>query len=427
MKVLYLYMFPLWGNGSGAWLRRLTHHLSQNFDDFESAIVAPETRVLKYARIFRLKPPQLGVFVGNPELPGIKKYTKFTNEEFIQIYNYYMLRCTKAIEIFKPNVIHAFHTAFLPPIARTLANLYKIPFLITTHGSDLYYFKEDPRWKSNVRDACVRSKFITANSNFTRDWFLKMFGRDLAAKTKTIPAGINSHTDFTKNVSWIDKKYNFKYPHMVLFTGRLTEHKGVEYLIKAAQQIKAEIVILGDGPERKYLESLIAKYKLLNVHMLGYFSHKLGEINDFYLRSDVYVAPSVWNEPLGLVILEAMVHKTPVIVTRKGGVSTIVRDGVNGFLVRPKSAGIIAEKVNLLLSDDKLRYRMGENAYKTVVERFNWDRIATKFHNLYTQALMPKKNPPPESIVYQAFKKIKKLQKEQRRSVKEAPSQTPQK
>ena len=388
MKVLYLYMFPLWGNGSGAWLRRLANHLTHKYpSDFQAAIVAPETRVLKKIKIFRLKPPTMGVFVGNPELPGAKTYTKFSNQEFVQLFNYYLTRTSKAIEKFRPHLIHVFHTAFLPPVARTLANLYRIPFIITTHGSDLHYFSEDGRWRANVRDASIRAKFITANSNFTREWYLQMFGKDLAKRTKTIPAGVDNMVDFGKNVSWIDRKYQFKHPNLVLFTGRLTVHKGVEYLIKAARQIKAEIVILGDGPERKYLESLIQKYKLSNVHMLGYFSHKLGEINDFYLRADVYVAPSVWNEPLGLVILEAMVHKTPVIVTRKGGVTTIVKDGANGFLVRPKSSNEIAQKVNLLIENEKLRYKMGENAYRTVVERFNWDKIATKFYNLYSRCL----------------------------------------
>jgi len=397
MKVLYLYMFPLWGNGSGAWLRRLIDHLKLSYgDEFQAAIVAPESRVFKNAKIFRLKPPLMGVFVGNPELPGVKKYSKFSNQEMINLYNYYLWRTTRAVAKFKPDVIHIFHTAFLPAVGRMVSVFYKKPYIITTHGSDLYYFKEDPRFKSHVRDASLRAKFITANSNFTRLWYLQMFGPDLAKKTKTIPAGVSNQIDFSKDVSWIDKKYHFQYEKMVLFTGRLTQHKGVEYLIKAARQIKAEIVILGDGPERKYLESLILKYKLTNVHMLGYFSQKLGEINDFYLRSDVYVAPSVWSEPLGLVILEAMVHKTPVVVSRKGGVTTIVKDGYNGFLVRAKSPGMIAQKVNLLLDNDALRYKMAERAYKTVVERFNWGRIATKFYNLYIKSLQ---KPPAPAIV----------------------------
>lgn len=388
MKVLYLYMFPLWGNGSGNWLRRLVSSLKQKYpDDYQAAIVAPDSRVLKQAKVFRLKPPITGVFVGNPELPIAKKYSKFSPEEMILTYNYYLLRSAKAVQRFRPQVIHCFHTAFLPPIARQLANLYKIPYLITTHGSDLYYFKEDSRWKTQVYDASRRAKYITANSNFTRQWYLDMFGHDLSKKTKTIPAGISNNIDFNRNVSWIDKKYNFQHEKMVLFTGRLTEHKGVEYLIKAARQIKAEVIIAGDGPERKYLESLIIKYKLTNVHMVGYFSSKLDTINDFYLRADVYVAPSVWNEPLGLVILEAMVNKTPVVVSRKGGVTTLVKDGYNGFLIRPRSPKLIVEKVNLLLQDEKLAEKMGERAYKTVTEKFSWDKIATKFYNLYDKCL----------------------------------------
>lgn len=388
MKVLYLYLFPLWGNGSGAWLRRLTYHLKEKYqDEFEAAIASPEMRLLKGVKIFRLKPPQMGVFVGNPELPKAKKYSKFSSFEFLELYNYYLLRSAKAIEKFQPDLIHVFHTAFLPTVARTLANFYKIPFIITTHGSDLYYFTEDARWRANNRDASLRAKFITANSNFTRQWYLKMFGQDLAPKTKTIPAGISVNPNSSKNPSWIDKKYHFKNDKMVLFTGRLTEHKGVEYLIKAAKKIKAEIVILGDGPERKYLENMIKKNKLENVHMLGYFSQRLEKINDFYNRADVYVAPSVWNEPLGLVILEAMANKTPVVVSRKGGVTTLVKDGYNGFLIRPRSPQLIAEKVNLLLQNDKLRQKMGEKAYKTVINRFSWDKIAGKFYHLYTKSL----------------------------------------
>lgn len=403
MRILYLYMFPLWGNGSGAWLRRLIANLQIKYpDNFQAAIVAPETRVLKKVKIFHLKPPQLGVFVGNPELPGAKKYSKFSNQEFLEIFTYYLIRTSKAIEKFKPHLIHVFHTAYLSAVARNLSNLYKIPFIITTHGSDLYYFSEDSRWKANNRDASLRAKFITANSNFTREWYLNMFGRDLAKKTKTIPAGVSSNPNASKYPSWIDKKYNFQYNKMVLFTGRLTEHKGVEYLIKAARQIKAEIVILGDGPERKYLESLKVKYKLTNVHMLGYFSQRLEAINDFYSRADVYVAPSVWSEPLGLVILEAMAHKTPVVVSRKGGVTTVVKDGVNGFLIRPRSPKLIAQKVNLLLHDDKLRQKMGERAFKTVFKRFNWDRIATKFYNLYDKTIQK----PKVNQVNQAKKKV---------------------
>ena len=380
-------MFPLWGNGSGTWLRKLTKYIALLHPETQIQILAPERRKVKYAKIRPIKPPVMGVFVGNPELQKAKKYSKISSLDHIRIYNHYLRRTAQVLKDFKPDIIHVFHTAFLPAVALTACEVFRKPFIITTHGSDLYYLSEDKRWKELVRIASKKAKIITANSNFTRKWYLKMFGKNLSKKMKTIPAGVDNNIDFSREVSWIDKKYKFKHDKMVLFTGRLTEHKGVEYLIKAARKIKAEIVILGDGPERKYLEKLIQKYKLDNVHMLGYFSQRLGKINDFYLRADVYVAPSVWDEPLGLVILEAMAHKTPVIATRKGGITTVVKDGVNGFLVRAKNPGMIANKVNLLLKDDKLRKKMAEAAYKTVIKRFTWEKVANKFYNLYSRCI----------------------------------------
>ncbi|MCR4330112.1 MAG: glycosyltransferase family 4 protein [Candidatus Roizmanbacteria bacterium] len=388
MRVLYLYLFPLWGNGSGAWLRRLTLRMKEMYpDDYEGYILAPETRKLPHIKIRALKPPHYGVFVGNPELPNAKKFSKWSNLEHLEVYQYYLTQTAKAVKKFKPDVIHVFHTAWLPAVARIIQNIYKIPYVITTHGSDLYYLEEDKRWFSSVKESSKIAKYITANSTFTREWYLRIFGKELSDKLRTVPSGIGNQIDFTRDVSWIDKKYNFKYEKMVLFTGRLIRHKGVDYLIKAAQKIKAEIVILGDGPERPYLESLILKYKLTNVHMLGYFSQRLGKIDDFYLRSDVYVAPSVWDEPLGLVILEAMVHKTPVIVTRKGGVTSIVRDGFNGFLVPAKNASVIAKQVNSLIENDAKREKMGENAYSTVIKKFNWEKVTTKFFNIYKKSI----------------------------------------
>ena len=409
MKVLYLYMFPLWGNGSGTWIRKQILQLNKKYgNSFQAAIIAPEKREFEGAKMYHLTPPNVGVFVGNPELPKVKKYADMPNTDHYANFHYYLIETAKAVEEFKPDLIHVFHTAFLPPIASFIYQFYKIPYVISTHGSDLYYFKEDPRWVNLVKDASREAKSITANSNFTRDWYLEMFGHDLKNSMRMIPGGIDNNVEFSRDVSWIDEKYRLTTGNMVLFTGRLTEHKGVEYLIRAAKHIKADIVIIGDGPERQKLEALVKKLKLNNVHLLGYFSQQHGKIDDFYLRADVYVAPSVWDEPLGLVILEAMIHKTPVVVTKNGGVTTVVKDNTNGFLIRRKSAPAIAEQVNKLLKDDKLRKKMSETAYKTVVDRFSWDRIADKFYNAYEKAIEVKKvaKHAPDSLILTAFKRF---------------------
>ena len=384
MKIMFLYMFPLWGNGSGAWLRALSQMLVKR--GHEVAIVAPERRRVAGVKHYIVTPPQMGVFVGNPELTGVKKYEDMNGVELGKIYTSYIDATLPAVKEFQPEIIHAFHTVFLPPVARLAKVLYGIKFIITTHGSDLHYLSRDRRFVGLMKDALRVSALVTANSNFTRRWFLTMFGKEWSHKLRTIPGGvlIEEYEGTEKAHEQINRKYGLKDKKVVLFTGRLTVHKGVEYLIKAARQIKGEVIILGDGPERAYLEKKITEYKLTNTHILGYMSPK-EQVNfkEFYSRADVYVAPSTWNEPLGLVILEAMAARTPVIVTRSGGVTSLVKDGYNGYLVRPRNATEIAEKVNALLANDALREKMGERAHQIVAERFTWEKIATDFERVY--------------------------------------------
>lgn len=380
-------MFPLWGNGSGAFLRDLAKQLIKNGHTI--GIVAPERRKFDGCKQYNVPVPQMGVFVGNPELPNVKKYEDMDGEELNEIYMTYLRTSIKAVKDFQPEIIHVFHTAFLPLVARMIKVLYGIKFIITTHGSDLHYLARDRRLYGVINDSVRVARFVTANSNFTRTWFLKMFGPQYSFKTRTIPGGVNI-SDFENRddemLKQIDKKYNLTGKKVVLFTGRLTVHKGVEYLIKAARKINGEVIILGDGPERKYLEELIKKYNLKNTKILGYMPPKQGmKYREFYRRADVYVAPSVWDEPLGLVILEAMAAGTPVIVTRKGGITSIVKDGYNGFLVRARNSEEIAEKVNMLLENEALRHKMAQKARQTIEEKFTWEEVATKFEHIYSK------------------------------------------
>lgn len=373
-------MFPLWGNGSGAWLRKLARRLAKR--KHKVAIVAPDKRTLEGVTCFRVKPPQMGVFVGHPELKKAKKYQEMTGVELAKIISAYFKRTSEAAQEFHPQIIHAFHTAFLPVVGRLVKVLYPAKLIITTHGSDLHYLKQDRRFIGPTKDAVRASAYITANSTFTRQWFIKMFGKKCSPKLRTIPAGVELKR--IRSSKEIDKRYNLSGKKVVLFTGRLTVHKGVKYLIKAARRIKGEVIILGDGPEKPYLKELVKKYNLKNVRLLGYIREDdLATLTKFYYRADVYVAPSVWNEPLGMVILEAMAAGTPVICTRKGGIMSIVKDGYNGYLVRARNSTQIAQMVNKLLADDHLREKMGERARRTVEDKFTWEKVTDKFERIY--------------------------------------------
>lgn len=381
---MFLYMFPLWGNGSGAWLRALATEMVK--DGHEVAIVSPEHRTLPGIKHYLVVPPQMGVFVGNPELPDAKKYEDMSGVELGKVYTSYINTTLAAVKNFEPEIIHVFHTAFLPPVARIAKIMYGMRFIVTTHGSDLHYLNRDRRLIGLIRDALDVSALITANSAFTRRWFLKMFGPEWDRKLRTIPGGVyvEEYKRTPAKIAKIDKEYHLKGKKVVLFTGRLTIHKGVDILIKAARHIKGEVIILGDGPEREHLEALIKSYNLKNCHVLGYMSPKdQVDFKAFYARADVYVAPSTWKEPLGLVILEAMAAKTPVVSTRAGGVTSIIKDGYNGYLVHARNATELADRINTLLADDQLRKKMAERAYELIVKKYTWHKIAEQFESIY--------------------------------------------
>lgn len=386
MRILFLYMFPLFGNGSGSYLRTLSAQLVKRGHDI--AILAPETRTIENIKIYNPNLSQTGVFVGHPELPDGKKYEDMDGKELGDIYVSYLQTALQAVSEFKPEVIHVFHTAFLPEIGRFIKALFGVRFIITTHGSDLSYLIKDRRFLPLVSDANRSARFITAVSGFTKDWYLEIFGNDLKRKTLVIMGGVDV-SKFIKdpvNIEKINKTYGLTGQKVILFTGRLTVHKGVIYLVRAAASIKGVVVIVGDGPERKTLEEEVKKRNLYNVVMVGYLNNTDPLFHSFYERADVYVSPSIWDEPLGLTILEAMGSNTAVVATRKGGVTDIINENVNGFLVRARNSKEIAKTVNMLSENDELRKKIAQAGHDTVLQKFTWERIADRFEKLYLEA-----------------------------------------
>jgi len=202
-----------------------------------------------------------------------------------------------------------------------------------------------------------------------------------------IPGGVNigKFVYSGSGAKSADKELDLHGKPVVVFAGKLTKYKGVEYLVKAAKNIHGEVVILGDGPERKRLQEMSKALKLANIHWVGHLGAGVKRLVPYYSRADVFVAPSVWDEPLGLVILEAMACNTPVVVTRKGGIPLAVKEGYNGLFVRARNSTDIVEKVNMLLDNESKRLKMGQNARKSVEQKFSWEIIGKKFELGYTK------------------------------------------
>ena len=394
MKVLIIMQFPLFGAGTGTYVRKLSEKLAK-LPNFEVAVAAPDNRTIPGVKLYTIKPPFRAVMVTHSEWKNAKRFTDLNTEEFTRYYSSYLKQIVDIVDKFKPDVIHVQHCFILTWIANYIKSIFGVCYIATSHGTCVYLSSLDFRFRALTSQALQRATEITAVSHHTKKWFCKIFGQDLRRKVKVITGGIDLKA-YNRNIttSEVEKKYNLQGKDIVIYVGRLTKEKGVEYLIKAAPKIKAEVFIIGGGSHKNFLMNYAKLIGAKNIHFLGYIDKgSIGEIRQFYKRAKVCVVPSVWDEPLGLVILEVMAMETPVVASRKGGIPLAVKDGYNGILIRPRSANAILVAVNKLLGDEKMRLEMGKNARKSVEERFDWENaIVPKFVPLYRKVAECTKN-----------------------------------
>jgi len=349
------------------------------------AIIAPDTRSIEHAKLYPVSLPFPVAFTGHPEWPDCKLYTELTNDEVYRVYKTLLESAISAVVDFRPDIIHVHHAFPFSWAAAFIKDFYNIPYVVTIHGSELPSMEKVKRYIRATYYAMYRAKRIFPNSGYTRDWFLRIFKGQFHEKCRVIPGGVNIDKFIysESGAKDVDKKLNLHGKPVVVFAGKITKYKGVDYLVGAAKNIHGEVVILGDGPERARLQEKAKQLNITNIHWVGHLGAGVKKLVPYYSRADVFVAPSVWDEPLGLVILEAMACNTPVVVTRKGGIPLAVKEGYNGLFVRPRNSTEIVEKVNKLLDNESFRLKMGQNARKSVEEKFSWDLIAHKFELSY--------------------------------------------
>ncbi len=384
MKILQLLCFPLYGSGSGLYVRRLSQELAGL--GHSVAIVCPDDRQLAGVQLYPVKLPLNAAFTGHPEWPESRLYSDITGSELNDIQEAFQKVIIHAVENFKPDVIHVHHAANLSWIANYIRAVYQIDYLITSHNTDILNAIVDKRYIPLTQDALARADFIIAVSVDTRDRLTKIFGKGLklAAKTRVISVGVDL-TIFRPDLdtSQVDAAYNLTNKPVVLFTGKLLPHKGTEYLIRAAREIKAEILIVGGGSDEARLRGLALRLNVTNVHFLGYITqHDDNFLAQLYARANVTVIPSVKDEGVPMTAIESLAAGTPVVATNKGGIPLVVRHLKTGLLIRPRSATAIIEAVNQILNDPKLTEHLSLEGRRLASEQYGWPAI-TRTHLRY--------------------------------------------
>lgn len=283
--------------------------------------------------------------------------------------------CSRIADEFAPDMIH------LHGISRSIFHFARAqkrqrrPTVITLHDNVLFrkpYAMATPV----LRDAEV---LVASSGQICRD----MLDHDptLAPRMRTIR---NALPDVTLTPAPLPGN------QAILSFGRLEEHKGFDLAIRAFANVAAEfpestLTLAGDGPQRAALESLAAETTCAErIRFTGWIPAE--KMNAVLNEHALVLVPSRWQEPFGLVALQAAQMGRPVIASRTGGLPEIVVDGVTGRLVENENLSAWTDSLQLLLADSVLAAKMGRAAQAHASIHFRFDHLVDAYEQAYAAA-----------------------------------------
>jgi glycosyltransferase involved in cell wall biosynthesis len=184
----------------------------------------------------------------------------------------------------------------------------------------------------------------------------------------------------------------------LLYVGRIDDRKGIDEVIRALPDLPDEatldLVGNGDAAHLAELRALVQELGLDGRVQFGPLPR--AELAARYAASDVFIFPSTWSEPFGLVPLEAMACDTPVVATGTGGTGEFLRDGENAVFFEPGVAGSLAAAINRLANDEQLRDRLVLAGRRTAGE-LTIDRLADLLEEWHVAAAARLRDGTPAS------------------------------
>ncbi|NLZ38479.1 MAG: glycosyltransferase family 4 protein [Firmicutes bacterium] len=341
----------------------------------------PEKELNGGVRVWRVRPYHL---VPRDFISGILQY------------NIAMLE--KALELFLAgadyDLIHA-HDWLVAYAARAVKHALRKPLVATIHateyGRNRGLHTDEQRYISDVEWWLTYEAWkVICCSSYMYHELQRVFHLP-EDKIVIIPNGVELQ-QFKRiaNVAAVRERYAAHDEKIVFFVGRLVQEKGLHILLQAVPRIlaavpKTKFVIAGKGPA---LETLRGQARELGIEQHLYFTGYIDDAtrNALYRSAAVAVFPSLY-EPFGIVALEAMAAKVPVVVSDTGGLSDIVDHGITGLKCYPDNADSLAEQIIKLLQDTTYAEQLSENALQKVKNNYAWQEIAKQTQSIYRQVL----------------------------------------
>lgn len=211
---------------------------------------------------------------------------------------------------------------------------------------------------------------------------------------RIIPNGIDSD-GFNPKGPLIEQFVNDR--KKILYMNRLEPKKGLPHLIRALYHIKKEIpnvllIVAGSGPFGKYYRDMVDETIMDNVTFVGKIPGRPVSLRASYYRTcDVFCAPSIGHESFGIVLLEAMACKKPVVASHIDGFIHVLEHDKEGLFFQSKNDKALAAAIIRILKNPDLAARMGNEGRKKALA-YSWRKIAVEVEHLYEKFIASKGN-----------------------------------
>ena len=297
----------------------------------------------------------------------------------------FFLSLETMIKKLQPDIIHINNLPFLTTVQSTqLAKKMGIASIVQVHGviakrnkllDFAQYFYINTLGRSVFRDATFVICLTESDAKEIRDYGCPL------EKIRIIPNGVDVEK-FKSCEEVMDD--------LIFWGGRFVPEKGLTFLINAFHLVvvkkpEVKLMMAGDGPLFSRIYDIVRQLGIeKNVVLKGRVPHS--ELPYLISAASICVLPSL-KEGMPYALLEAMACGKPVVGSDIPGINDVITHGENGILVPPKNPKALADAIMLLLEDENLRMKLGQNARRLMVEKYSWDTISEKIEKVYNEAL----------------------------------------
>jgi len=305
------------------------------------------------------------------------------SESLFQAVDLYAAQAESIVKNLEFDIIHA-HDWLSFKAAIAVKKLTQKPFIAHVHATEIDRTTGHPNPEIYAREyeGVQAADKIIAVSNFTKNNLVEHYGVS-PDKIEVVHNGIDA-CDYCIDLEsasglWKLKKTGYKF---VLFVGRITIMKGVDYFVWAANLItrldpKIKFIVVGSGDMEGEIMSLVARLGISDRFVFTGFLRGR-ELSEAFALADLFVMPSV-SEPFGLTPLESLLHQTPVIISKQSGVSEILDHALKYDYWDTQE---LADKMLSVISHKSLEDDLSKNGYEQT-KQINWDKAAAKCVSIY--------------------------------------------